>query len=400
MGYNRDLIMKRLRILQIYNRYRHFGGEEGSVYRIGDALQALHDVEYFLASSSEMLGSDLFARAQAPLKALYNWPVVRQLERYQAAGRFDIWQMHSVLPLMSPAVYALAFKRGIPLVHFLHTYRLCCSNGLFLNHGKICTRCLGGNFWPAFRSHCWLDSRLISGYMGLIVRHIQRMGVFNNVAQWIAVSQCVRNLYARAGIPKDKIRVVQHFFEPAGPPAAFKGPGAAIYVGRLAQEKGPMALLRAWRQLGRSDRKLYIVGEGPERPALEQYVAEHALSGVVFTGFLNHAEQETIWEQALFCVQPSICLETFGMTVLESWAHGRPVIVHDIGALPELITPNETGLVVPPEQPEALAAAMARLLDQPDQAQAMGIAGRRMLDERYCRSRWLDDMASVYAGLG
>ena len=392
--------MKRLRILQVYNRYRHFGGEEGSVYRIGDALQALHDVEYFLASSAEMMGSDLWSRMQAPLKALYNWPVIRQLERYQAAGRFDLWQIHSVLPLMSPAVYALAFKRGIPLVHYLHTYRLCCSNGLFLNHGQVCTVCLNGNFWPAFRTHCWQESRLISGYMGLIIRHIRAMGVFEKVTQWIAVSQCVRLLYVAAGIPQEKIRVIHHFFEPTGPAVPFAGPGAALYVGRLAPEKGPMALLRAWRVLGRTDRKLYIIGEGPERPRLEKYVADHGLSGVVFTGFLNHQEQEPLWAQALFCVQPSICMETFGMTVLESWAHGRPVIVHDIGALPELITPQRTGLVVPPNDPEQLAAAMAGLFDQPDLARAMGLAGRRVLEERFCRARWLGEMQSVYASLG
>ncbi len=389
--------MKRLRILQIFNRYLHFGGEEGSVYRIGDALQALHDVEYFLTSSSEILGADLWGRIQAPLKALYNWPVVRQLERYQMAGRFDIWQIHNVFPVMSPAVYALAFQRGIPLVHYLHNYRLSCVNGLFLNHGRICTRCLHGNFWPAFRTHCWQESRLISGYMGLITRHIQRMGTFSKVAQWITLSHCQRNLYVEAGIPADKIRVVHHFLEPAGPPAAFEGPGAALFVGRLSQEKGAMALLQAWRQLARRDRTLYIVGEGPERPALERYVAEHGLTGVVFTGFLNHQEQEKIWERALFCVVPSICLETFGLTVLESWAHGRPVIVHDIGALPELIEPRQTGLVVPPSQPEPLAAAMAGLFAQPAQAHAMGEAGRQVLEERFCRARWLGEMQSVYS---
>lgn len=391
--------MRRLRILQIFNRYRHFGGEEGSVYRIGDALQALHDVEYFLTSTAEVMGDDAWTRVQAPLKALYNWPVIRQLERYQTAGRFDLWQIHNIFPVMSPAVYALAFQRGIPIVHYLHNYRLCCVNGFFLNHGQICTRCLIGNFWPAFLTHCWQENRWISGYMGLITRHIQRMGVFSKVAQWITLSQSQRLLYVAAGIPQEKIRVIQHFFEPSGPPATFHGPGAALYVGRLSAEKGPMALLEAWRLLGRRDRTLYMVGEGPERPALERYVAEHGLSGVVFTGFLNHQEQEPLWEQALFCVVHSIWLEAFGLTVLEAWAHGRPVIVHDIGALPELITPQRTGVIVPPDNREELAAAMAGLFEQPDQARAMGVAGRQVLEERFCRARWLADMESVYAGM-
>ncbi|TAN38939.1 MAG: glycosyltransferase family 1 protein [Verrucomicrobia bacterium] len=392
--------MRRLRILQIFNRYRHFGGEEGSVYRIGDALQALHDVEYFLTSTSEVLGGAGWARVQAPLKALYNGPVIRQLERYQAAGRFDLWHIHNVFPVMSPTVYALAFKRGIPLVHYLHNYRLCCVNGLFLNHGKVCKRCMHGNFWPAFLTYCWHESRWESGLMGLIVRHIRRTGVFERVSQWIAISESQRALYLEAGMPAGKIRVVHHFLEPGGPPLPFRGAGDVIYVGRLSPEKGALQLLQAWRQVGRRDRTLYIVGEGPDRPRLEQYVAQHALGNVVFTGFLKAQEQAVVWEKALFCVVPSICLETFGMTVLESWARGRPVIVHDMGALPELIAPGQTGLIVNPERPEELAVAITGLLENPEQARVMGREGRRVLEERFSKAVWLAKMEAVYTAFG
>src|SRR5882724_7850759 len=99
---------RRLRILQIFNRYLQYGGEEGSVYRIGDALQKIHDVEYFISSTADILSENVLTSWKLPWKAVHNSEVQAKLTLYQNAGRFDAWQIHNVFPVMSPVVYRKA----------------------------------------------------------------------------------------------------------------------------------------------------------------------------------------------------------------------------------------------------------------------------------------------------
>ena len=141
---------RRPRILQIFNRYLEYGGEQGSVGRIGDTLQQVADVEYFLSSSDQLLGQRMPEElVKAAAFSFYNPQVVQRLKRYQKIGKFDFWLIHNVFPAMSPSVYALAFKLGVPVVQYLHNYRMSCVNRFFLNHGETCTSCIQCNITKA-----------------------------------------------------------------------------------------------------------------------------------------------------------------------------------------------------------------------------------------------------------
>jgi glycosyltransferase involved in cell wall biosynthesis len=89
-------------------------------------------------------------------------------------------------------------------------------------------------------------------------------------------------------------------------------------------------------------------------------------------------------------------MEPFGMTVLESWSHGRPVVAHAIGGLPELIREGVDGFLADPESVEDLAGKLDGLLSNPKQAESMGLAGRKHLEDYFSRSRWLKEITSVY----
>lgn len=391
---------ERLRILQIFNRYLSYGGEEGSVYRIGDALQELHDVEYFLSSTAEMLGQGLGAKVMMPFNAAYNRGVIQRLERFQKAGKFDVWQIHNVFPGMSPVVYAKAFEWDIPIVHYLHNYRLSCVNGLFLNHGEACQRCIQGDFMPALLTKCWHESHLQSGFMGLILKSVRRLKLFEKVRVWVAISEAQKAVHVKMGIPEDRIHVIHHFYETKEEVLPLVGPGHALFVGRLSEEKGVYHLLRAWRELSMPGRKLFIVGEGPERRRLESFVETEGVTGVEFKGFLNREQQREIWNQCLFSVVPSIWMEPFGMTVLEAWSKGRPVLGHRIGALPELIEEGKSGYLLNPASSAELAERMEQCFRDPKRTLEMGQYGYSVLKERFNRRRWTQEIGVLYAGLG
>ena len=390
---------RRLHILQIFNRYLNYGGEEGSVYRIGDALQTLHDVEYFISSTADVTAGGAWTSWKIPLKAAYNSEILAKLVQYQEAGHFDAWQIHNIFPIMSPVVYHKALEWNVPIVHYLHNYRLSCVNGFFLNHGQPCQRCLSGNFWPAFTTACWRESRWKSGWMGLITAHIRSLPLFEKVFQWVAISEAQKEEHVRIGIPAEKIRVVYHFLEPEGaplPPAPAKAP-TALFVGRLSVEKGVASLLEAWRLIGGGERKLLIIGDGPERAKLERQA--EGLKGVQFLGFVTRNEQQEHWRQALFSVVPSIWKEPFGMTVLEAWAKGRPVVAHRVGALPELVRHGSDGLLARSDEVSDLAAQLDHFFSHPEAAAAMGLAGRRRLETDFSRKIWLQKIGEIYRQL-
>jgi glycosyltransferase involved in cell wall biosynthesis len=385
---------RRLRILQIFNRYLQYGGEEGIVTQIGEALREIHDVENFFYSTAEATGTSVWSKLQIPWKSAYNTDVLSKLRHYQKKGRFDLWQIHNIFPVMSPVVYHQALEWEIPIVHYLHNYRLSCVNGFFLNHGQPCQRCLSGNFWPAFQTACWRDSRLQSGWMGLITNHIRRLPLFERVFRWIAVSEAQKREHARMGIPADKIKVIHHFLDVEAPPLPPSKSPTAIFVGRLSLEKGVEKLLEAWKRVEGGERKLLILGDGPERSNLERKARE--LKGVEFIGFVTKRDQPSYWREALFSVVPSIWMEPFGMTVLESWSNGRPVVGHAIGALPELIREGVDGILADPESVEDLARKLDGLLSNPKQAGAMGLAGRQHLEDYFSHRRWLKEISVIY----
>jgi len=162
-------------------------------------------------------------------------------------------------------------------------------------------------------------------------------------------------------------------------------PGSQIVgvVARLEPEKGHPTLLEAWPAVLRSvpDAYLLIVGEGSRRDALEALARDlHIAHRVVFTG--RRDDVPAVTAALDVAVLPSY-REAQGLSILEALALSRPVVASDVGGIPEVITDGVTGLLVPPHDPDALAAAIARLLRDHPYADTLGRAGHDMVHDRF-----------------
>ena len=145
-----------------------------------------------------------------------------------------------------------------------------------------------------------------------------------SVTRFIALTQFAKERFVEAGFPSERFVVKPNFADPD--PSERSGPGEyAVYVGRLTQAKGLRVLLDAWYQLP-EQYPLYIIGDGPERAALEAQAREQRLSGVTFQGWLSRAEVIETVKGARFSVVPSIWYEGFPMCVVEAFACGTPVL--------------------------------------------------------------------------
>ena len=162
-------------------------------------------------------------------------------------------------------------------------------------------------------------------------------------------------------------------------------PGSQIVgvVARLEPEKGHPTLLEAWPAVLRSapDAYLLIVGEGSRRDALEALARDlHIAHRVVFTG--RRDDVPAVTAALDVAVLPSY-REAQGLSILEALALSRPVVASDVGGIPEVITDGATGLLVPPHDPDALAAAIVRLLRDHPYADTLGRAGHDMVHDRF-----------------
>jgi glycosyltransferase involved in cell wall biosynthesis len=157
-------------------------------------------------------------------------------------------------------------------------------------------------------------------------------------------------------------------------------------VGRLQAEKDPLTLVRAFAQAVRMPAglgarlRLVLVGDGPLRDAVAAEVAALGLQGQVWMAGVRGDVPAVLQGLHVFAL-PSRA-EGISNTILEAMACGLPVLATAVGGNPELVLPGETGLLVPPADPGAMAEALVQLADGP-RAQALGQAGRQRVEQHF-----------------
>src|SRR5438094_232785 len=181
--------------------------------------------------------------------------------------------------------------------------------------------------------------------------------------------------------------------------------GPVLFVGRLVERKGVAHLIDAVARLGDDRPSLEIIGDGPERAALEARVNALGIADrVVFRGQVTTEELRRSYARAAVFVLPSVLdargdTEGLGVVLLEAMNYGTPVVASRVGGIPDIVEDGVSGLLVPPGDADALAAAVRRLRDDPALARRLGEAGRRRLQEEFSWdvivTRWLD----LYTGL-
>lgn len=156
------------------------------------------------------------------------------------------------------------------------------------------------------------------------------------------------------------------------------GQGFLLIVGRMAsgeRYKGHEQILEAMPHL--PEARLVVAGEGDDRPRLAARAADLGLARrVTFTGFVSEATLLELYRRAAAFVMPSLG-EGFGLVYLEAMRAGKPCVAARGSAAEEVVADGETGVLVPQDDPGALAEALRMLLASPDRARRMGEAGYR-----------------------
>ena len=168
-----------------------------------------------------------------------------------------------------------------------------------------------------------------------------------------------------------------------------------FFVGRLENRKGVMDLLKAYRLLRKAgcECRLLLAGAGPLEKQVRRYLLTRRTGGVELLGRISDTEKARLFATADVFVAPATGRESFGIVLLEAMAAGKPIVASDIHGYRSVVRRGEQGLLVPPQNPRALAGALARLLSDDGLRERMGASGR----ERVRQFSWENVTAKVEA---
>jgi glycosyltransferase involved in cell wall biosynthesis len=215
------------------------------------------------------------------------------------------------------------------------------------------------------------------------------------------------------GIPASRIIIQHNSIRPTLPPSACdvyeirkilltEGRNRLILaVGRLSREKAHVDLISAFAELHAKHRdvraKLVIVGEGPERPAIEAAIRAHGLEDdVCLTGQLRDVTH--YYAAADIFVLPSHT-EGSPYVLLEAMAAGVPIAATAVGGVPEIVTNEETALLVPPANIESLCAAISRILHDAELSKRLAANASTLVSRRYSLESYVHSVLTIYRSL-
>lgn len=380
------------RILVAHNFYQQAGGED-QVFAAEAALLERHGHEVFRFTEHNDRIAAMTPMAVAAA-TLWNRRVQRELGATIRRTGARIAHFHNIFPLMSPAAYYAARDAGCAVVQTVHNFRLMCLAGFMEYDGHVCEACVDKRFaWPGVLRGCYRGSRAASAVAASMFTAHGAIGTWRDLPDvYIALSEFARTKLARHGLPADRIVVKPHFLDPDPGPGEGGG-DYALFVGRLAQEKGILTLLEAWERHDPGLR-LVIVGDGPLAGAVA--AAAGRRPDIEWLGWRPRADVMPIVGDARVLVVPSVGYEAFGLVILEAMAQGTPAIASRQGPLTELIEEGRTGWLFGMGDAAALAERVGRIAARPEAVRAMRADVRARFLERYTAERNYGALMAVY----
>ena len=382
-----------MKVLLVHNWYRGSipSGENRVVETELEALRVAGvDARSFFRSSDEFETMSVLGKARAsiaPITGSSNSEFKAILREWGP----DVVHLHNPYPLISPRVVDIAMQVGVPLVATIHNFRLQCMNGLLFRDGHICTDCEGRSLGiPGVLHSCYRGSMSQSAIMATAIGlHHKR---WDGVSRFIAVSEFVAERLASWGVEKGRIAVKPN---PVSDPQSTTPPQRGfLFAGRLSEEKGVTLLLDSWAQSGLDGaEELLIAGGGPLFEQVKRRASQFRSVNVL--GVLDAAGVDRVRRRTAVGITCSLCFEAHP-AVGESFAHGRPVIATDIGALGSIVDDSVGWLVEPTI--EGLSAGLVAACDRESIAKR-GASARTRYERDYRPEVVVANLIAIYEGV-
>jgi len=397
-------------VLNIGQNYRLTGGSDRYLLQL-EALLASAGIEAipFAAAHADNLPTP-WSRFFPPAvdfthprpadiaRYLYNGAARRGIDELLREAPVSLAHLHIYYGQLSASILKPLRARGIPVVQTLHEYKLICPTYSLFADGAPCEDCKGGHFHRAIARRCNRGSLVRSTLSATEAWASRLLGAEREVDHFIAVSDFLRDKVIEHGVAADKVTTVHNFIDATRIEPAHAAGDYVLYLGRLERIKGIATLLDAIEPL--TDVPLVLAGDGADRDLVRAAQQRLGRDRVDWRGFVGGRDLAQLIRGARFLVAPSEWYETFGLILIEAFAHGRAVLSSRIGGMTEIVSDGVDGRLFEPGNVEALRAAILELWQQPARTVAMGAAGRDKVLTRFSPQEHLDKLLGVYRAVG
>jgi glycosyltransferase involved in cell wall biosynthesis len=331
-------------------------------------------------------------------KVVYSFEAQKKLKRLLHDYSPDVAHLHCIYHHLSPSIISTLRDAGVPVVMTAHDLKIACPAYKMFNNSGVCEKCKGGNLLNVAMHRCVRGSLAASAIV-MVESSVHRMlnTYQGNLDKVVVPSRFFMEKFIEWGWPHDKFAYIPNYVDSSRFEPAYEVGDYFLYFGRLATEKGVNTLMLAAKTAGV---KLKIAGTGPIEAELHTLQAELA-GDVEFLGYCSGAKLHDLIRDARAVVLPSEWYENAPMSVLESFALGKPAVGALIGGIPEMVIEGETGWGYESGNTDALAALLLRLMTMPDaQIAQVGRAARNHVTVNFNRQRYLNATLALYAELG
>ncbi len=331
-------------------------------------------------------------------KSIYSFEAQKKLEVLLNDFRPDIAHSHCIYHHLSPSILPVLKKHGVPSVMTAHDLKIACPAYKMLNDTGICEKCKDGSVLNVVKHRCVRGSLAASAIVAVesgIQRHFEIYK--NNLDAVVVPSKFFMNKFIEWGWSPEKFEYIPNYVDSSVFTPQYQPGSYFLYFGRLAPEKGIMTLMRAAIKAGVA---LKVAGTGPLEAELKALQAE--LQGdVEFLGYKSGQDLHQLIQNSRAVVLPSEWYENAPMSVLESFAMGKPVIGARIGGIPEMVVDDHTGWTFTSGAVEELGELLSRVngLDNGALSQ-IGQQARQFVAETFNRQRYVDATLALYSRLG
>lgn len=347
----------------------------------------------FFAPELRYEGVGLAKKAAASAKLVYSNDARNSFSGLLETFKPDIIHGHNIYGRLTTAIIDEAKARRVPFVMTLHDYKLICPSYLMIRGETVCARCAGGAFYNCLLSRCHKGS-LVSSLVYTVESYFAAaFKKYDWVSRFISPSEFLLKKHLEAGFPEKKLVHIPNFIRVSEFEPVFSNKGYILYVGRLSKEKGVVTMLKAVKGL---DVELKIVGDGPMRKEYEAFAKENGITNASFEGYKTGDGLKEMFKGAAFIVFPSEWYENAPMSILESFAFGKPVVASTVGGVPEMVVDGKTGLLYPMGDDKALRERIKYLASNPSKTVELGKSARSKVEKENNAERHMGMLKGVY----
>jgi glycosyltransferase involved in cell wall biosynthesis len=330
------------------------------------------------------------------LAMVYSLDARRQFEACIQQVQPDLIHLHNIYHQLTPSILDVARQAHIPVIMTLHDYKLVCPRYDMLRHGTVCDQCVEQGPTACLRNRCagsWAASLLLTCESAL---HRSR-GSYDAVRYFLTPSRFLRRVMERGGWSPERLRHISNF-TPAfatQTTSTWDAEGERyLFAGRLSREKGIGTLLAAARQVERGT--LVVCGSGPLEHQVREVAAQLPAGRIEWKGHLSQEALRQEIQRASFVVMPSEWFENAPFAALEAMAAARAVLASRIGGLPEMITDDDNGVLVPPGNLANWTQALSAALENPARMRRMGQRAQERARVQFGFEAHMDAVLGIY----